>query len=327
VSLKDEAVRKVYAIKQRAWREKLRRYREFARDPLVSARVLVRMDAGIGNAVEATPLVQAIRAMWPRTHLTILPPSGDLFDDWCVVDRVARSLEGEAFDATFVPWCVEKPGDAPSFDPGEVHAAQGPFPHWQLRPEREVNMDAVRRLGFEGPTPPLYVSVKEPADKPPEAKRRIAIAPGGKADHRWRHKRWPYYRELIERLRGDAQICVVGTPGDAIDLPGGALDLRGRHTLRETAWVLRESDLVIGNDCGPTHVADAVLSPVLVLFGPSCEIKNGPRNRGRTLESGAPCSPCQYDLELLDTCDDAICMRNLTVDAVVEAAGGLLSGN
>jgi hypothetical protein len=279
VTLKRRAVARVYALKRRAWRDRLRRYRRAARDPAVSARVLVRMDAGIGNAVEATPLVQAIRMLWPRVHLTIVPPPGGLFDDWSVVDACVApdALAGARFDATFLAWCTAEPDG--SFDAGEVHRAQGVFPGWQLRPEREIDLDPLRKLGFDGKTPPLWVGVRAPAEPLPEAARRVAIAPGGAPVHRWRHKRWPGYAALAHRLLAhapDVQVCVVGGPGDGIQgaLPESPrlVDLRGRHTLRETAWVLKHCDLVIGNDCGPMHVADAVLARTLVLFGPTCEM-------------------------------------------------------
>jgi ADP-heptose:LPS heptosyltransferase len=325
MTLRQGAVAGVYRWKRRAWRGRLRRLRERARDPLAAPRVLVRMDAGIGNAVEATPLVQAVRTLWPRAHLTILPPPGDLFDGWCVVDRVARSpeeLRGERFDAALLGWSVEAEGP---WEAVETVRAQGLFPHWQLRPEREVDMDAARRLGYEGPTPPLYVSTRPRADLLPPHPLTIALAPGGKPLHRWRHKRWPYFGELASLLRArrpDARVCVVGTRDD--ECPEGVVDLRGRLSLAETAWALQGCALVVGNDCGPMHVADAVLAPALVLFGPTCEVKNGPRNRGVTLTSGAPCSPCQYDLDLLDSCRDPICMLRLSPERVAAEAERML---
>jgi ADP-heptose:LPS heptosyltransferase len=327
----ESAERGVYALKKRLWRRRLARFRAAQRKRLVTGRVLVRMDAGIGNAVEATPLVQAIRTHWPRAHLTILPPHGDLLADWSIVDRVALSpveLEGQRFDHTFLTWCVERPGASAPFEPGRVHRAEGLFPHWQLRPEREVNLDSLRALGYDGPTPPLYVALKEPGNSLPDHAFRIALAPGGKTDHRWRHKRWPHFRALAETLvrdHPDAQVCIVGGPED--ELPSEAsqvCDLRGRHTLRETAWVLKQSRLVIGNDCGPTHIADAVLTPTLVLFGPTCEVKNGPRYRGETLSNDVACRPCQYQLTLLDSCADPRCMLDLTVETVTERVAGML---
>jgi ADP-heptose:LPS heptosyltransferase len=327
----ESAISGIYALKKGLWRRRLARFREAAAQPPVETRVLVRMDAGIGNAVEATPLVQAIRMHWPRAHLTILPPPGDLFADWSIVDEVASSpseIEGKTFAHTFLTWCVERPAADAPYRPGRVHLAEGPFPHWQLRPEREVNLDPLRRVGYDGPAPPLYVSLKGPGDSVPASDFRIAIAPGGKTEHRWRHKRWPHFAALVDALRErwpEAQVCVVGSPED--ELPGErAVDLRGRHTLRETAWVLKHCRLAIGNDCGPTHIADAVMTPTLVLFGPTCEVKNGPRYRGQTLSAGVSCSPCQYDLALLDSCPEPRCMENLAVEAVIERAAAILDG-
>jgi len=299
-----------YALKRRIY--EARRQEDSPRED--ARRILVRMDAGIGNAVEATPVVQAIRAFWPAVRIAIVVPRGDLFDDWCVVDEVLHPGDdlGKA-DEVFVCWSCEDEGGCG----GEVHRAQGLFPHWQLRPEREVNMGMVRRLGYPGATPPLHVGIREPREPLPPSPLRIALCAGGKSDHRWRHKRWPYYRELARLLREwrpDAQLVLLD--GDLDGIAG--VDLRGRLTLRESAWVLKHCQLAIGNDSGPMHIADAVLTPHLTLFGPTCEVKNGPRNRGVAVRTDVPCSPCQYDLALLDSCADPLCMKGLAASTVME---------
>ena len=274
--------------------------------------------------------MSALRVIWPRAEITAVVPSGDLFDDWCVPDRVVSSwdaLSGESIDKTFVAWSAETPEDVP----GEVFSAQRAFPDYLLRPEREVNMNLAREQGYQGDTPPLYVGMRRPEETPPDAFRRVTIVPGAKPVHRWRNKRWPYYGALVERLvakHADVQICVVGTTDDVVqDLPDHeqVFDLRGKYTLAETAWVLRNSDAVVGNDCGPAHIADAVLTPTIVLFGPTCELKNGPRYRGLAVSSDAPCSPCQYELEILDSCADPICMTALQPDTVLAAVEKTIS--
>jgi ADP-heptose:LPS heptosyltransferase len=323
--------RAAYAAKRVLWRARRRRYR--AGQSLSGPRVLVRMDAGIGNAVEATPLVQAVRMLWPRAKLSILPPPGDLFDDWNIVDEVvtAEGLRGRRFDHTFLAWSVERA--TRDFDPGTVHRAEGLFPLWQLRPEREIDLRPARALGWRGATPPLYVSMKPPPRPPPErfpeSSCRIAIAPGGKPDHRWRNKRWPHFEELVTMLldrHADAQILLIGTAADAVgalpDTPR-VVDTRGR-TLRETAWLLKRCRLAIGNDCGPMHIADAVMTPSLVLFGPTCDVKNGPLYRGVTVTSDIACSPCQYDLALLDGCPHGACLKDLPAARVAELADRIL---
>jgi ADP-heptose:LPS heptosyltransferase len=332
MDLRQPLIESVYALKRGLRQRRRARDRKAAEGPLRSPRVVVGMDAGIGNAVEATPLVQALRALWPRADLTLVAPFGDLLADWCVPDRIVSgwdAVSSEPIDVAFLTWASPPPAGLP--ESVDVHRANRMLPDYLLRPEREVNLDLAREHGWAGDAPPLYVSMRRPDSMPPDARVRIGIAAGGKPDHRWRHKRWPYHAALVdallERLDG-AQVCVFGSEGDdPAELPrrDNVLDLRGKLSLAETAYVMRRCDLVIGNDCGPMHVADATLAPTLVLFGPTCEIKNGPRNRGAVLSVDAPCSPCQYDLELLDACDNPVCMRELGVDAVVERATRLVA--
>jgi ADP-heptose:LPS heptosyltransferase len=65
------------------------------------------------------------------------------------------------------------------------------------------------------------------------------------------------------------------------------------------------------------HIADAVMTPSIVLFGPTCAVKNGPVYRGVPMSVNVSCSPCQYDPHLRDTCEDPRCMIELTVDSVL----------
>jgi ADP-heptose:LPS heptosyltransferase len=83
-----------------------------------------------------------------------------------------------------------------------------------------------------------------------------------------------------------------------------------RLSLSETTWVLRHSYLAIGNDCGPMHIAAGVQTRLIILFGPSCEVKNGPLYKGVPLSVPVPCRPCQYG-ELLLSCNDPRCMNEL----------------
>lgn len=323
-------------LKRRRHRRRAAAYRRSLACAGEGPRVLILMDGGIGNAVEVTPLVQALRMHWPRARITILPTPGDLFDGWSVVDEVARSradLDGRAFDHTFVTWAAALPEDAVTPAMGRVHRTYLILGRWMLRPEREYNMDLARDVGYRGGTPPLHVAVREPRDDIPGGSPRICIAPGGKPLAAWRHKRWPFFEDLVARLvetHPEGRVLIVGGPDDR--LPEGAtrsprvVDLRGRHTLAETAWVLRSADLVIANDCGPAHVADAVGARTLVLFGPTCELKNGPRNRGTVLAADVPCRPCQHDVPAMAACMDPVCMTGITPEAVMAAVEKMTGG-
>jgi heptosyltransferase-2 len=190
----------------------------------------------------------------------------------------------------------------------------------------------LKKFGYRGLTPPLYVSMKTPEIKLAPADLRICLVPGGKSEAQWRHKRWPYYRELAnELLKGypEAQVCIIGTREDSIagQLPDDQriVDLRGNLTLCEVAWVLKNSDLAIGNDCGPMHIADAVQTHSVVIFGPTCELKNAYPNKAVVVSADVPCRPCQYG-SLIETCQEPECMTKLTPEIIMENVKKLLRG-
>ena len=281
-----------------------RRYRDSQDAPVDSPRILVCMQEGIGNAVEATPMVAAFRSAMPRAHITILTPPGDLFEGWCVVDREVHAgseLAGARFDHTFIAWSASLPAHTPaSCDFGRVHYPRCLLYEWLLAPEREYNMRLARAMGYRGDAPPPFVAMQHVPDRPHHP-RRIAVCPGGRADRGHGGKRWMHWAALIEILlerESEVEVCIVGGPDDPL---GGQLpessrvcDMRGALSLAQSAWMLRHSALAVGNDCGPMHIADAVQTPCLTLFGPTCELKNGPRHKGRTLVAGADAAPLQY---------------------------------
>lgn len=299
-------------------------------------RVLVVMNAGgIGNAVEATPLVEAVRSFWPAATITLLVPGGDLFDNWCVPDQIVTStdaLKGKTYDHSFFTYRGHK--GMPKWDAdcelGRIHLPKVWLDKWFVKPERLYNLDMVKRLGYKGLAAPLYVSLKSLHIEMALKKMTICIAPGGKADDRWRFKRWPFYDQLLTMLRerfSGVQICIIGTLDD--EFPGrlpsepDVVDLRGKLTLSESAWVLKHSSLAIGNDCGPMHIADAVGTRSIILFGPTCEVKNGPWNKAITLTADVACRPCQYGNEIT-MCQNPQCMTKITPQQVMDSIERML---
>jgi lipopolysaccharide heptosyltransferase III len=316
---------------------RLKRRRDNCSKFSISPKVLVVMNSGgIGNAVEATPLVQAVRMLWPKSHITVLVPQGDLFDGWIVPDQIIRSeqqLAGLSFDHTFWAYWIfrEKPEWFKTFEPGNVICPKVWLDQILLNPERQYYLDMLNGFGFKGELPLLYVSTKKPQFDILSGESRIAIVPGSKAEHRWRHKRWPYYNNLIELILKryqHVQICIIGTDND--EIPGSLpcddriVDLRSRLSLGETAWIMQNSDVAIGNDCGPMHIADSVQTRSIVVFGPSCELKNAYRNKVLPVFSDVPCRPCQYDEGKIMDCDDPQCMLRITQDYVMEKLSDII---
>jgi ADP-heptose:LPS heptosyltransferase len=151
---------------------------------------------------------------------------------------------------------------------------------------------------------------------------------------RWRTKLWEAdrWRALAKSLLAEgAGVVLTGSRDDestaAAILAGldpSPVSLVGRLTLPELAAVLREADLMIGVDSGPLHIAAAMGTPVVALFGPTDPRRTGPLGPGKVLRHDLPCSPClQRRCQIADTFR---CMRDLSVAEVLDAARELLRG-
>jgi heptosyltransferase-2 len=97
------------------------------------------------------------------------------------------------------------------------------------------------------------------------------------------------------------------------------IDLAGKTTLRELCAVLRACRVLLSNDTGPAHLAAAVGTPVVTLFGSTSPELTGPGLPGdvrhRLVKSDVPCSPC-----FLRECPiDFRCMHGISVNQVARA--------
>ncbi len=103
----------------------------------------------------------------------------------------------------------------------------------------------------------------------------IAIAPGSV----WPTKRWPksYYAELVKELQQTFSLVFIGSQDERslceeiMDLAGAreALNLAGELSLLQSAAVIAQCDLMICNDSGALHLANAVQTDVFAFFGPT----------------------------------------------------------
>jgi ADP-heptose:LPS heptosyltransferase len=97
----------------------------------------------------------------------------------------------------------------------------------------------------------------------------------------------------------------------------GVRDLVGRTTLRQLLALLARARLAFGPDSGALHLAAAVGTPTVSLWGATSATRSAPFGWERFVVSGrAPCSPC-----FLTQCPiGRVCMRDIAVETVVTAA-------
>ncbi len=164
-----------------------------------------------------------------------------------------------------------------------------------VKHEADLYLDTARAVGVEVSQPRLeYHPTTEDRGQALdllEGLRRplLAIHPAG-GRNPGQHlpaKRWPAERfaAIAERAieEKSASVVLLGGPGDeevAAQVKGrmaqGPLDLTGRLTWGETAAVLERCDLFLGNDTGAMHLAVAVGTKVVAIFGPSDPRMYGP---------------------------------------------------
>ncbi len=196
----------------------------------------------------------------------------------------------------------------------------------------QLYADALAPLGVTGPPGPLHVHLSRTARtlaadalwgaNPPV----VAIAPGA----RWATKRW-----APERFAAVAD--ALAAEGAAIVLAGGPDDREAFSAVRSAmrapvaadlsplpieaaAAALARVQLLVACDSGPVHLATAVGTPVLALFGPTSIVRWAPAAPGRALSLRLPCSPCSNHGG--DFCPQGHhrCLADLSAGAVLAAA-------
>ncbi len=201
----------------------------------------------------------------------------------------------------------------------------------------ELNLDALRRIGIQ-----------------PEAEeRRVLFVPGAEAEtraaalvpergyihvhptSRWSFKSWTVEKnaDLIARLAADGHRLVLTAAPAKSELamaaaieklaPGKFLNLAGRLSIKELGALAARAKLFVGVDSMPMHLAAAMGTPAVALFGPSGETEWGPWNvKHRIVASGHACRPCGND-----GCGGgkiSECLTTLPVEQVHAAARALL---
>jgi lipopolysaccharide heptosyltransferase II len=252
--------------------------------------------------------------------------------DWCLI------LERSAV-VGLVPWLagVRHRIGLDSGGRGFAHTVRVPVVRG--RHEAETYLDVVRAAGVpvEDPRLEFYPTEQERARAVtllPDEGRWLAIHPGGGTNPGMSltAKRWPADRFAAIAGRTAAAGMRVALVGAAYDAPlaeeveraveararPAVSNLAGKTTLGELGAVLERCAAFLGNDTGAMHLAVAVGTPPVALFGPTDPAMYGPYRLGEAVSAGLPCSPCFVDGRAPD-CAGPRCMEAITVDEVWNA--------
>jgi lipopolysaccharide heptosyltransferase II len=155
------------------------------------------------------------------------------------------------------------------------------------------------------------------------------LSPGGAKKFR----RWPVvnFLELTQRFhKMGMAVVIIGDDkerdiisGRGEHLPEGTLNLIGETDLEQLIAIIRKSSIVIANDSGPMHLANALRISVVGIFGSGDSVRTRPyiMDKARVADSSPrACKPC-YRQE----CKSPHCMDEISVDSVWKAATDLLN--
>lgn len=218
-----------------------------------------------------------------------------------------------------------------------------PLPKNGRRHVVELNLDALRRIGLQPGERERGLSFVPGEEAEREVGRMLTdlgLAPGNYIHlhpaSRWQFKCWPAQKtaELIDKLQSLGERVVLSSAPDAEELglvrqihalaTTPFADLSGKLTLKQLGALTRNAKLFIGVDSAPMHIAAAVGTPVVALFGPSGEFDWGPwQVPHRVVASDHSCRPCGND-----GCGGgklSECLSTLPVSAVLQAVHALLS--
>jgi heptosyltransferase-2 len=149
-----------------------------------------------------------------------------------------------------------------------------------------------------------------------------------------RAKCWPVDRfaaladRLIEKM--NAQIVLIGAAAERANAESviqqmsqpSAVNLAGETTMAELIGLLDRCNLLVTNDTGPAHVAAALGTPTLTIFGPTNEFETAPTGTQAEMirAEGIECARCMYR----DCPIDHRCMTRIAPEDVLARVGQLL---
>jgi len=156
-------------------------------------------------------------------------------------------------------------------------------------------------------------------------RRTIALHHGGGSHY----KRWDMEKfvTLARRLAKDNSTNVLffggpyeGKPFRSGEQPEKGIFLMPDMTVCQMAAAFQRCDVLVCNDSGPMHMALAVDTPTVAIFGPTFANRFGPKDlsKNKVVRSSLPCSPCWHPDTSIG-CKEADCLKGIAIDEVMAA--------
>jgi lipopolysaccharide heptosyltransferase II len=318
--------------------------------------LLIRIDR-IGDIVLSTPALKALRKGFPSAHISLLvsPAMTELLSNCPYVDDIipyngVSSLGMREFDLA-VDLHLDYPlrtaviayRSRARYRVGFNIAGKGVFFNVRISPDKkgkhliDHTLEIVKAIGAEiddrvpelsiSPDAKAYVSSFMSRNHVSDTRLLIGIHPGGYyPSQRWMTERFAATGDkIIEDYA--AQIVLIGGPGEETLAEKTASAMRGEplvwvnESLVNLVALIDKCDLLICNNSGPLHIATAVKTPTVSTLGPTDPVRWWPHGgTSVVVKKRLSCIGCNRG-----ECSHHVCMRQITVDEVMEAVGTVLT--
>jgi heptosyltransferase-1 len=288
--------------------------------PVIDRRLVINDRSGAaGGAGDVSSVWAAIRELRRSKYDVALDLQGLLKSAFFA--RASGAARVVGFSARYVrerlarPFYTEvhDPGGGGMYHPGETHVVC-------------TNLGLLEALGIRATAPEFPIEPVQSAVAREVAGRtggRYALLNPGAA---WPTKRWPSSRlaAVASALRDAHALPSVvlwgpgeeGLAGEVVASSGGAATLSPRTSIADLVALARGASLFVSGDTGPAHIAAAVGTPVVGIYGPTRPARNGPWSPDDVTVSRDAVCQCHH----LRHCRLAtMCLADIQVDEVLKA--------
>jgi len=298
-------------------------------------KILLIQTAFIGDVILITPLIRAIKEIYPDSLLDVMviPQTADILENNPSINELVifdkrknkfisfvntlRIIKKKKYDIAFSPHSsmttallmyLSKIPTRVGFDRWQAKnllTHKVPHPGGKHKTEKNLHLLSLfsdNKFSIQTELFPSEKMFKKASallsDLKMNTRKLIAVAPGSV----WFTKKWPqeYYKILVKQLSENGYgIVFIGSPDERkiceeISPEKNSINLAGELSLLESAAVIEKCDLMICNDSGALHLANAVKTDVIAFFGPTVKsIGYYPfRDNDYVFEIDIDCRPC-----------------------------------